>query len=54
MNTVIDLFNNILKYGTDSIYVILDTHGSPWFSGADCARILKYNNLDQAIRVNGG
>ena len=52
MNTVIDLFNNILKYGTDNIYVVIDNHGTPWFSGADCARLLKYNDTDQAIRTH--
>ena len=52
MQTIIDIFNNILKYDTSDIYVILDTNGIPWFLGSACAQLLKYSDTNRAIRTH--
>ena len=52
MNTLIDIFNNVLEYKHNAIYIIIDDNNIPWFSGSDCAKILKYKDTDKAIRKN--
>ena len=42
MHTVIDIFNNLLKYGDKEICVIVDNHAVPWFSASNVAETLGY------------
>ena len=50
MNTLIDIFNNHLKYDKYNITVIIDNKNMPWFSGSDVAKILGYEDTDRTIR----
>ena len=50
MNTLIDIYNNILKYNDKKIYVIVDDNDVPWFSASNVAKILLYHDTDDAIR----
>lgn len=52
MNTLIDLFNGILKYGKDEIMVIIDNNNMPWFLANTVVKILGYIKRDQAVRDN--
>lgn len=45
-NTLIDIYNNILKYNNKIITVILDDSNIPWFSASDVANVLNYNHRD--------
>lgn len=51
ITSVIDLYNNILKYNNDSVIVIIDGNGDPWFSAGDIARILGYKKPNDAVRI---
>ena len=51
MNTLIDIFNNNLKYDKYNIAIIIDNNNNmPWFSGSDVATILGYDDTDRMIR----
>jgi len=50
VNTIIDLFNNILKYDGKEIRVIIDDVGLPWFNGSNVANILEYENGPDALK----
>lgn len=51
-NTMIDIFNNLLKYNKKQIIVIIDNNDVPWFSAIDVAEILGYVETDKAIRMH--
>jgi prophage antirepressor-like protein len=42
-HTLIDIFNNIIKYDDNKIIVVLDKKGNALFSGLQVAKILGYN-----------
>ena len=50
--TLIDIFNNILKYNGHEIVIIIDDNNVPWFYAPGVARILEYVKTDDAIRTN--
>lgn len=51
-DTLIDIFNNIIKYNGQEIVTIIDDDNIPWFYAPGIARILKYVKTDTAIRTN--
>lgn len=51
-HTLIDIFNNILKYNDYEIIIILDDNGNPWFSASHVAKILEYKSAKKAIQLN--
>lgn len=51
-HTLIDLFNNILKYNDNDIIVVLDDNADPWFSAIQIAKLLGYVNTQKAVRNN--
>ena len=49
MNTLIDIQNNLLKYNSQEIIIILDDKYEPWFSGTSVANVLEYARTNRAI-----
>jgi len=49
-HTLIDIYNNILKYDDTEIIVIFDKDNNIWFSGIQISRMLEYKFPEQAIR----
>ena len=50
MNTIIDIFNNIFKFGKDEINIIIDEFNEIWFAARPVAKLLLYRDTDDAIR----
>lgn len=50
MDTLIDIFNNTLKYNKEHITIIIDNNNMPWFSASSITKILQYSDGDDAIR----
>lgn len=50
--TLIDLFNNILRYKDNDIVIVLDDDGEPQFSAIQIAKILGYVNTKRDISNN--
>lgn len=50
--TLIDIFNNILKYKNKEIIIIIDNDNMPWFSAINIATILEYSDTKRAIINN--
>lgn len=48
-DTLIDIFNNIIKYNDHEIIVILDDDNNPWFSAKNIALLLEYVHTEKAI-----
>ncbi len=51
-HTLIDIYNNILKYDDTEITVIVDDKNIPWFSAISVATLLGYKNTRQSIIKN--
>ena len=51
-HTLIDIFNNIIKYNNNEIKVIVDDRDNIWFCAKDVARLLEYADTKFAIRNN--
>jgi prophage antirepressor-like protein len=50
MSFIIDVFNNILKYKDDKLFIILDIHNNIWLKMIDIFKILGYNNKSKAVQ----
>jgi len=48
-STIIDIYNNLIKYDNKEIIIIIDDSGEPWFSGSDIGILLGYSNTRKAI-----
>lgn len=51
-STLIDIFNNVLKYNNEEIIFIVDDKNVPWFSAINVANVLEYNNTRKTIIKN--
>lgn len=51
-NNFIDILNNIIVYGNNEIFIIIDNNNIPWFSAKSVALALGYKKTDDAIRTN--
>jgi len=51
-DTIIDIFDNVLKYKGKEIMIIFDDESKPWFSGAQIAKIMGYEYPTDAVRNN--
>lgn len=50
MSSIIDIFENILKYNDNEVFIVLDVHNDIWFKMKDVLRLLEYSNLKKAIQ----
>ena len=46
---ILDLHNLIIGYGENNVKIVFDKEGKAWFSGADFAAMLKYEDPQNAI-----
>jgi prophage antirepressor-like protein len=52
MNSIIDIFNNLLIYNNNEINILLDTDNNIWFKFISIAKILNYKSIKDTIRDN--
>ncbi len=49
MSIIIDVFNNLLKYNKEEIFIIVDKYNQIWFKLKDILKLLGYTNLKKAL-----
>ena len=49
MSVFIDIFNNLLKYNKEEIFIIVDKQNQIWFKLKDIVKLLGYTNLKKAL-----
>ncbi len=52
MSVFIDIFNNLLKYNEQNIFIIVDTNNQIWFKLKDVLKMLDYKNLKKALYLS--
>ncbi len=50
MSFIINVFDNILKYKDEKIFIVLDIHNNIWLKMKDVFKILGYNNSRKAVQ----
>ena len=50
MNSIIDIYNNLLIYNNNTIDYLLDNLGNIWFKFITISNILNYKNRKDALR----
>ena len=51
MNSLIDIYNNIIKYNNKNINFIIDTESNIWFKFIHIAKILNYKSRKDALKL---
>ncbi len=49
MSVLIDVFNNLLKYNEQEIFIVVDKNNQIWFKLKDILKLLGYKNLKKAL-----
>jgi prophage antirepressor-like protein len=49
MSIIVDIFNNLLKYNKQNIFIVVDKYNQIWFKLKDILKLLKYTNLKKAL-----
>lgn len=53
MSVFIDIFNNLLKYNNQEVFIVVDRYNQIWFKLKDIVRILDYNDHARTVtRLN--
>ena len=50
MSSIIDVFENLLKYNNKEVYIVLDINNEIWFKMKDVLKVLDYSNLKKATQ----
>ncbi len=50
MSFIINVFDNILKYKDEKVFIVLDIHNNIWLKMKDVFKILGYNNSRKAVQ----
>jgi prophage antirepressor-like protein len=50
MSFIINVFDNILKYKDEKVFIVLDIHNNIWLKMKDVFKILGYNNTSKAVQ----
>ena len=50
MNSIIDIYNNILKYNNNNLDFVIDINGIIWFKFLSICKILNYKSSKDALR----
>ena len=51
-DSIIQIYDNILKYKGNDIMIVFDDESMPWFSGIQIATIMGYQEPTDAVRNN--
>ena len=51
MNTILDIYNSVLKYNNNEINFIIDFDGNIWFKFINITKILNYKSRKDALRL---
>lgn len=49
MSVFIDIFNNLLKYNEQEVFIVVDKYNQIWFKLKDIVKLLGYSNLKKAL-----
>jgi hypothetical protein len=51
MNTILDIYNSVLKYNNNEINFIIDFDGNIWFKFINITKMLNYKSRKDALRL---
>jgi len=49
MSVFIDVFNNLLKYNEQEVFIVVDKYNQMWFKLKDILKLLGYSNLKKTL-----
>jgi prophage antirepressor-like protein/predicted GIY-YIG superfamily endonuclease len=49
MSSIIDIFDNLLKYNNKNIFIVFDKNSQIWFKLRDVLKVLGYKNVTRAL-----
>jgi prophage antirepressor-like protein len=53
MSVFIDIFNNLLKYNEQEVFIVVDKYNQIWFKLKDIVKLLGYNDHSRTVsRIN--
>ena len=53
MSVFIDVFNNLLKYNEQEVFIVVDKYNQIWFKLKDIVKLLGYNDYSRTVsRIN--
>ena len=53
MSSIINVFENLLKYNNKEIFIILDINNEIYFKIKDVLKLLGYNGVNKFTRIKG-
>ena len=53
MSSIINIFNNLLKYNDKEVFIILDINNEIYFKIKDILKLLNYNGINKFTRIKG-
>jgi prophage antirepressor-like protein len=53
MSSIINVFENLLKYNDKDVFIILDINNEIWFKIKDVLKLLGYNGVNKFTRMKG-
>ena len=51
MSSIIDVFENLLKYNNKEVFIVLDINNEIWFKMKDILKVLDYSNSRKAVQL---
>jgi hypothetical protein len=51
MNTILDIYNSVLKYNNNNINFIIDFDGNIWFKFINITNMLNYKSRKDSLRL---
>ena len=49
MSVFIDVFNNLLKYNNQEVFIVVDKYNQIWFKLRDIVKLLGYSNFKKVV-----
>ena len=53
MSSIVNIFDNLLKYNDKNVFIIMDIHNNIWFNIKDILKLLDYTGSNKFTRIKG-
>jgi prophage antirepressor-like protein len=53
MSSIVNVFDSLIKYNDNNIFIIIDIHNNIWFKIKDILKLLNYHNITKLNRIIG-
>jgi len=53
MSSIVNIFDNLLKYNDKNVFIIMDIHNNIWFKIKDVLKLLDYTGSNKFTRIKG-